>query len=104
MQLVFFSGILRWKFEGNVTLSGFMQVGTDSLVQGSTVSTSHADILLLPFRAAHILWRMHRSVVQPGEELPSLPYCDHREGLQMEGRSHIATPADLLIDKTVRER
>lgn len=42
---------------------------------------------------------MHRTVVQPGEELSSLPHCDHREGLQMEGRSNISTPADLLIDK-----
>lgn len=42
---------------------------------------------------------MHRAVVQPGEELSSLPHCDHREGLQMEGRSNISTPADLLIDK-----
>lgn len=42
---------------------------------------------------------MHRSVVQPGEELPSLPHRDHREGLQMERRSHISTPADLLIGK-----
>lgn len=61
------------------------------------VSAGHADVFFF-FRAAHILWRMHRSVVQPGEELPSLPHRDHREGLQMEGRSHISTSADLLID------
>lgn len=42
---------------------------------------------------------MHRPVVQPGEELPSLPHRDHRESLQVEGRSHVAAPADLLIDK-----
>lgn len=47
--------------------------------------------------AAHILWWVHRSVVQPGEELPSVPHCDHTESLQMERWSHILTPTDLLI-------
>lgn len=47
--------------------------------------------------AAHILWWVHRSVVQPGEELPSVPHCDHTESLQMERWSHILTPPDLLI-------
>ena len=57
------------------------------------------DMLLFFWCAAHILWWVHRAVVQPGEELSSLPHCDHREGLQMEGRSNISAPADLLIDK-----
>lgn len=47
--------------------------------------------------AAHILWWVHRSVVQPGEELPSVPHCDHTESLQMERWSHILTLTDLLI-------
>lgn len=47
--------------------------------------------------AAHILWWVHCSVVQPGEELPSVPHCDHTESLQMERWSHILTPTDLLI-------
>lgn len=47
--------------------------------------------------AAHILWWVHRSVVQPGEELPSVPHCDHTESIQMERWSHILTPTDLLI-------
>ena len=54
--------------------------------------------------AACVLWRVHRAVVQPGEELPAVPHCDHREGVQVEGRRDLPSPANLLTPPPGRRR
>lgn len=79
-----------------VFASAVCSFGIKLMCQMHSVFLEH-DILLPFCFAAHILWRMHRSVVQPREELPSLPHCDHWEGLQMAGWSYVLTPADLLM-------
>ena len=45
---------------------------------------------------AHFLWRVHCSLVQPGEDVSTLLHGHHRQGPQVEGRGHVTLPPNLL--------